>query len=184
MSPAPPIAHILGLVLGVFVALTLMDAVSPDIDSADPSVTSEAGPGQITSTESLLSPAGFATGLSQLREQLADGQTLESLYVTATTMESKSSNSGAGLDIDIEEISSSAPYLIAYRIGELRRKANGETDVQGGEDLESLQLEPTSRGGSNWTATLRPGLPAPTQYGVRIPEASSVAFDLIVQPKG
>ena len=182
MSPAPPIAHLLGLVLGVFVALTIMDMVSPDIESADPAVTSESGPGPITASESLLSPAGFATGLAQLREQLAEGQTLETLHVTETTMESTSTDSADG--VDIEEISTSAPYLIAYRIGELRRRPNGETDVQGTEDLSELHLDPTSGGGSNWSAILRPGLPGPTRYIARIPEASSVAFELIVQPAG
>jgi hypothetical protein len=182
VSPAPPIAHIVGLILGVFAGLTLMNWVAPDIEAADPGVTSGSGPGEITSTESLLSPAGFATGLSQLSEQLAEGQTLATLYVTPTAMESTASDSGDG--VDPEEISSAAPYLIAYRIGELRRKPNGETDVNGGEDLESLQLEPTSGGGSNWTATLRPGLPGPRRYIARIPEASSVAFELIVQPSG
>ena len=184
MSPVPPIAHIIGAILGVFLGLTVMDWVAPDIEDADPAVTTEAGPGEITSTESLLSPAGFATGLGQLREQLAEGQTLATLRVTSTSMESTSTDSGDGVDVDIDEISTSAPYLIAYRIGELRRRPVGTTDVNGGDDLESLQLEPTSGGGSNWTATLRPGLPAPTQYLVRIPEASSVAFQLIVQPKG
>ena len=182
MSPLPPIAHILGAVLGVFLGLTVMGWVAPDLEDAEPGVASAAGPGEITATESLLSPAGFATGLSQLREQLAEGQTLDTLYVTPTTMESTSSDSSDG--VDIEEISTSAPYLIAYRIGELRRKPNGSTDVNGGDDLASLQLQPTSGGGSNWTATLRPGLPAPTQYRARIPEASSVAFQLIVQPAG
>jgi hypothetical protein len=182
MSPAPPIAHIVGLILGAFAGLTLMNWVAPDLEAADPGVTSEAGPGEITSTESLLSPAGFATGLSQLREQLAEGQTLKTLYVTPTSMESESSDGDDG--VDPEEISSSAPYLIAYRIGELRRKPNGQTDVQGDGDLASLQLDPTSGGGSNWTAVLRPGLPGPHRYRARIPEASSVAFQLIVQPAG
>lgn len=182
MSPVPPIAHILGAILGVFAGITLINWVAPDLEAADPGVTSEAGPGEITATESLLSPGGFATGLSQLRDQLAEGQTLTTLYVTPTTMESTSTDSAEGVDPD--EISSSAPYLIAYRIGELRRKPNGSTDVNGGEDLESLQLQPTSGGGSNWTATLRPGLPGPQRYDARIPEASSVAFQLIVQPSG
>ena len=182
MSPVAPIAHILGLILGLFAGLSLMGWVAPDIEDADPSVTAEAGPGEITSTESLLSPGGFATGLAQLREQLAEGQTLETLSVTDTTMESTSTDSGEGVDID--EISTSAPYLIAYRIGELRRKPNGETDVQGAEDLAELHLDPTSGGGSNWSAILRPGLPGPTRYIARIPEASSVAFELIVQPAG
>ena len=182
MSPAPPIAHILGAILGVFAGVTLMGWVAPDIEASDPAVTSESGPGEITSTESLLSPAGFATGLSQLRDQLAEGQTLSTLLVTSTTMESTSSDDGDGVDPD--EISGSAPYLIAYRIGELRRKPDGTTDVNGGEDLGSLQLEPTVEGGSNWTATLKPGLPGPRRYAARIPEASSVAFELIVQPSG
>src|SRR5687767_12709303 len=165
MSPVPPIAHILGAILGVFAGLTLMNWVVPDLEAADPGVSAEAGPGEITSTESLLSPAGFATGLSQLREQLAEGQTLATLYVTPTSMESTASDDADGVNPD--EISSAAPYLIAYRIGELRRKPNGSTDVQGGEDLESLQLEPTSGGGSNWTATLKLGLPGPRQYAAR-----------------
>ena len=182
MSPVAPIAHILGAILGVFAGITLMGWVAPDLDAADPGVTAEAGPGEITSTESLLSPGGFATGLSQLREQVAEGQTLTTLFVTSTSMESTSSDDADGVDPD--EISSSAPYLIAYRIGELRRKPDGTTDVNGGEDLESLQLQPTVQGGSNWTATLRPGLPGPREYLARIPEASSVAFELIVQPAG
>ena len=182
MSPAAPIAHILGAILGVFAGISLMGWVAPDIEDAEPGVTTEAGPGQITSAESLLSPAGFATGLAQLREQLAEGQTLETLAVTETTMESTSTDSGDGVDID--EISPSAPYLIAYRIAELRRKPDGTTDVQGAEDLAELHLDPTSGGGSNWSAILRPGLPRPTRYIARIPEASSVAFELIVQPAG
>lgn len=182
MSPVPPITHIIGLILGVFAGVTLINWVAPDLEAADPAVSAEAGPGTVTSSESLLSPAGFATGLSQLREQLADGQTLESLDVTPTRMESESSDSGDG--VDPEEISTSAPYLIAYRIGELRRRPDGTTDVQGGEDLESLHLDPTRGGGSNWTAVLKPGLPAPHRYRARIPEASSVAFELIVQPSG
>ena len=182
MSPVPPITHILGLILGAFIGITLINWVAPDLEAADPGVNAEAGPGTITSSESLLSPSGFATGLSQLREQLADGQTITALKVTATTMESESSDSADGVDPD--EISSAAPYLIAYRIGELRRRPDGTTDVKGGEDLASLQLEPTFGGGSNWTATLRPGLPGPRSYSARIPEASSVAFELIVQPAG
>jgi hypothetical protein len=182
MSPVPPIAHIIGAILGVFVGLTVMDWVAPELESSDPAVTSEAGSGEITASESLLSPAGFATGLSQLREQLAEGQTLETLDVTASSMEAETTDSEDGVDID--EISTSAPYLIAYRIGELRRKPNGSTDVRGGDDLESLHLDPTSGGGSNWTAVLPPELPAPHRYIARIPEASSVAFELIVQPAG
>ena len=182
MSPVPPIAHILGLVLGAFIGITLINWVAPDLEAADPGVNAEAGPGRITSSESLLSPAGFATGLSQLREQLADGQTITALNVTAATMESESSDDAAGVDPD--EISSAAPYLIAYRIGELRRGPNGATDVRGAEDLESMRLDPASGGGSKWSVTLRPGLPAPRRYVARIPEASSVAFQLIVQPAG
>jgi hypothetical protein len=182
MSPAPPIAHIVGLILGVVSGLTLMNWVAPDLEAADPGVTAAAAPGEITSTESLLSGNGFATGLFQLRDQLAEGQTLTTLYVTSTSMESTTSDGDDGVDPD--EISSAAPYLIAYRIGELRRKPNGKTDVQGGEDLASLQLDPTSGGGSNWTAILKPGLPGPRRYRARIPEASSVAFELIVQPSG
>jgi hypothetical protein len=97
-------------------------------------------------------------------------------------MEAGPTDSEDGVDID--EISASAPYLIAYRIGELRRKPNGKSDIQGGNDLESLHLDPTSGGGSNWSAILPASLPGPHRYIARIPEASSVAFELIVQPAG
>lgn len=180
MSPVPPIAHILGLVAGILGGLALMSWVAPDLPSAEPGVIQAAEPGEGDAAESLLSPAGFATGFAQLRDQLGEEETITSLRVTPTSIESESSDADDGVDPD--EISTSAPYLIAYVIQDLRSNSNGSSDVAGAQDLASLELQPTTGSGSAWVATLRAGLPAPRRYFARIPESSSVAFELRVRP--
>lgn len=173
MSPLPPIAHLLGLLAGVFGGLALMAWAAPDLPSGEPGVEREAAG---DAPESLLSPAGFATGLAQLRDQLAEGQTLTSMRVTETGIESESGDGG----VDPDDVSTSAPYLIAYRIAELRRRS-GRPGFRDAGDLQSLELEPEGRFG-RWVATLRPGLSPPLRYVARFPSATAVAFQVEVRP--
>ena len=175
MSPLPPIAHLLGLLAGIFGGLALMGWVAPDIPSGDPGVESAAADGP---AESLLSPAGFATAFSQLRDQLGDDEALTSMRVTAESIDSESGDAENGIDPD--DVSTSAPYLIAYRIAELRR-GSGQEGFRDARDLQSLELRPEGRYGK-WVATLRTGLSPPLRYVARFPSASAVAFEVEVKP--
>jgi hypothetical protein len=167
MSPVAPIVHLLALLAGVFGGLQVASAMSPD----QPGTSDEPG---IVSTAPILGedPNGWSQALAQIGDQLGDDEGITSLRATPEGLEVSSS---VGEGIPIEEISASAPYLIALRIAESR------PEVRGAQDLASLSMTPVEAG-TVWIATLDPGLGPPQRYRALIPEASSVAFEVEVRP--
>jgi hypothetical protein len=182
MTPLPPIVHLLALVAGAWLGLTGMDAVAPDLPSQQPPGVVEAEEQQITGPgdpSSLLQSGPFSIAMSQVRDQLGDGEEITAIHVTFDSLEVETTEDG-GEGVAIDEIATSAPYLLAYSIGEARRGARGGTDVQGVEDLESVSFRATPQGGI-WTARLRQGLRPPTAYEAEIPPGA-VAFEVEPRP--
>lgn len=173
MSPLPPILHLVALAAGLFGGLSLISWIAPDLPSGDPGVV-ETGEGQVVGpgdSDSLLMAGNFATALVQVRDQLGSGQKVSSLRVTPGEFSVEASEEG----IDIDELATSAPYLIAYQIGEERE------DVQGPQDLREVRMRATPAGPS-WQATLRDRLPPPLVYEATIPGPTVVAFEVTVRP--
>ena len=164
MSPLPPILHLAAAALGAWAALTLGAKVAPDLPTAEPGVI-EAQQGQ-----SLLAPGSFGIAMSQVEDQLGADETIVSLRATPRRVDVNSTGSGGGVSID--EVSSSAPYLLAYRIGDQR------PDVDGVEDLRLVTFRATP-GGGFWTAHLGAGHEPPHVYRAEIP-AGAVAFQVHV----
>ena len=164
MSPLPPILHVAAAALGAWAALTLGAKVAPDLPTGEPGVI-EAQQGQ-----SLLQAGSFGVALGQVEDQLGADETIVSLRATPERVDVSSSDSGDGASID--EISSSAPYLLAYRIGDQR------PDVNGVEDLRLVTFRATPQGGF-WTAHLTAGHKPPHVYRAEIP-AGAVAFQVHV----
>ena len=182
MSPVAPIVHLLAVVAGAWLGLTTMDRVSPDLPSQQPPGVVEAEEEQITGPEdpnSLLEAGPFSIAISQVRDQLGAGEDITRIRVTFDSIEVETTEDG-GDGVAIDEISTSAPYLLAYSIGESRRGARGRTDVGGVEDLQSIVFRATPRGGI-WTAWLPPGLKPPVAYEAEIPPGT-VAFEVEPRP--
>jgi hypothetical protein len=164
VSPLPPILHIVAAVLGAWAALMLGAKVAPDLPNDEPGVI-EAEPGQ-----SLLSAGPFGVAMGQVEDQLGADETVVSLRAARKRIDVSSSESGEGVPID--EVSTSAPYLMAYQIGQKR------PDVQGPEDLRLATFRATPQGGI-WTVYLPPRFKPPHVYRAAIP-AGAVAFQVHV----
>ena len=181
MSPLPPIIHLLAIAAGAWLGLTTMDRVAPDLPSQEPGVA-EAGPRQITAAddpESFLQPGPFSTALSQIVAQLGADEEVVRIRVTFDQLSvDTTDDSDAGVGSD--ELSHSAPSLLAYAVGEARRGPGGETDVDAPEDFRSVEFHATPAGGV-WTAVLGPRHRAPRAYEAGIP-AGTVAFQVRVRP--
>jgi hypothetical protein len=157
----------IALAAGVLGALHLVPAIAPDL----PGESDE--PGVVQSTQSIFGAAGWSIALSQLGDQLGDDQRVISLHATPTEIELETSDEEG---LAIEEIPSSAPYLIAYQISQQR------PEVRDSADLESLEMEIGEGGRTVWIATLDPALGPPRRYRAVIPEPDSVAFEVSVRP--
>jgi hypothetical protein len=164
VSPLPPILHVLAAAVGVWGALTLGAKVAPDLPTGEPGLI-EAEKGQ-----SILDAGSFGIALGQIEDQLGADEKIESLRATRARIDVKSSDSGDGVPID--EISTSAPYLLAFRIGDQR------DDVDGVEDFRLVTFRATPTGGI-WTGFLGPRLKAPHAYRAAIPNGA-VAFQVHV----
>src|SRR4051794_16235540 len=158
--------HVLAAAVGVWGALILAAKVAPDLPTNEPGVI-EAEQGQ-----SILDAGSFGIALDQVEDQLGADEEIASLRATGRRIDVKSTDSGDG--VPIEEISTAAPYLLAFRIGDQRE------DVDGVEDFRLVRFRATPEGGA-WTAILVPRLRPPHAYRATVP-AGAVAFQVHVAP--
>jgi hypothetical protein len=164
MSPLPPTLHFIAAAVGVWGALTLGAAVAPDLPTNEPGVIKpEAG-------RSILESGPFSIAMSQVEDQLGADEKIVALRVTPQRIDVTSSDSGDGVAFD--DLSTSAPYLLAYRIG------NQRPDVQSPEDFRLVTFHATPQGGI-WTGYLLPRFHSPHVYRAAIP-AGAVAFQVRV----
>ena len=164
MSPLPPILHFIAAAVGVWGALTLGAKVAPDLPTSEPGVI-EAENGR-----SILESGPFSIAMSQVEDQLGADEKIDFLRATPERVDVKSSDSEDGVSID--DISTAAPYLLAYRIADQR------PDVSGPEDFRLVTFRATLQGGI-WTAYLAPGHRPPHAYHAAIPPGA-VAFQIHV----
>lgn len=175
MSPLPPILHLAAAAIGIWGALTLGPKVAPDLTSDQPPGVVESGERQVTGPgdpQSLLQSGPLSIALGQIEDQLGADEKVQSLLVRPGQVDVESTDSGGGVAVD--EIASSAPYLIAYQVGQRRR------DVRGVQDLRAATFLATPTGGV-WTVLLAPRLRPPHRYKAAVP-VGVVAFQVRVRP--
>ncbi len=178
MSPFPPIVHVLAIAAGIFGALTFLPGLAPDLPGEDAFIRADAGtvsgPGD---EDSFLQAAPLAVALGRARAELASDQEVISLKVEPSTLDIDTDDSGG---VALEDIVSSAPYLMVYAIGKAREDENGKTDVNDASALRSAEFRANSKAGV-WTVHLDPSLPGPHTYMAVIP-TGTVAFQVHVRP--
>lgn len=176
MSPLPPIAHILAVVVGVCGGFWAIGEIAPDLpsDDTEPGVA-VADPGSVNSasSESLLTPAGLTGALGQLAEQLGDDEKITSMRIEPGRLQVERSTD-QGLEPD--QIPTSAVELIAAQIGEQRAHPLGAVDVA------SAELRPTPEG-YRWFVELVATVDPPRSYVAVVPGPAPVQFQVKVEPR-
>ena len=182
MSPVPLIVHLLAAAVGTWGAFMAGSAIAPDLPSDEPGVV-EAEEAQISGPadpDSLFHPGPLSTAISQIEDQLSSDEEIARMTVRAGEIDVDVTEDGNGVAID--DVSTSAPYLLAYAIGEERKLRLGRADVDGPEDLVAVDMRPGSAGPA-WTALIAPRFSPPRAYrGVVLP--GQVAFQIEVRPVG
>jgi hypothetical protein len=182
MSPLPLIAHLLAAAVGTWGAFAAGAAIAPDLPSGEPGVV-EAEEAQISGPsdpDSLFHPGPFSTAISQIEDQLGSEEEIARMTVRAGEIDVDVTEDGDG--VAIEDVSTSAPYLLAYAIGEARKSRLGRADVDGPDDLVAVELRPGPEG-PTWTALIAPRFAPPRAYrAVVLP--GQVAFQIDARPVG
>ena len=200
MSPFPPIVHVLAIAAGIFGALTFLPGLAPDLPGEDAFIRADAGTVSGPGDEDSFLQGGplavssaataarmrsrrasgvstLAVALGRARAELASDQEVISLKVEPSTLDIDTDDSGG---VALEDIVSSAPYLMVYAIGKAREDENGKTDVNDASALRSAEFRANSKAGV-WTVHLDPSLPGPHTYMAVIP-TGTVAFQVHVRP--
>ena len=161
VNPVAAIAHVLAVAAGIWGALSLMGAVTPDLPNADaePGVTATA-PEDVTgdAEDSLLRQTPLYWALDQLSDQLAAGEQLVRLRVEPGTLTSESRDAEDGL-IDPGDVPASAPEWIVSQIAEDRPRVT----LAGVQYMELI----ATADGPRWYVQLAgddPGLSPPWTY--------------------
>jgi hypothetical protein len=152
MSPAPPIAHLLGIALGVFGGLWLGGVVAPDLPSAetDPGVVAEEEV-KGSDPESLYRPGPLQEAVTQTLDQLGAGAEVSVVTIEPSRL-SAAENEGTNL-LPLEDMPVDAPERIVAALEEARRAAGGEGPVTL-DDVIHFSWTPANPTSSEWYVLL------------------------------
>jgi hypothetical protein len=131
-SPLPILLHAIAIVAGIFLGITAMAALSPDLPSEDSEAgaTAPASAGQIAADDpnSLLQPGPLSIALDSVDDQLAAGDELNFVHITPAEVQTESSSDVPGFDAS--DVDPSAPQRLATLIAQQRKDVSGIDDFQ------------------------------------------------------
>ena len=138
-NPIPVLVHVVAIAAGIFLGLQAMDAIAPDLPSAEPGVSSSAAPGAVSGDDpdSLFQPENLGLALVRLEDQIAAGEGLLRLRISPGSLDVESAT-GDGL-FDPDDVSAALPSVIVDQ-------AQGERPRVGLADVGYMELVATEEG--------------------------------------
>jgi hypothetical protein len=168
-SPLPIILHLVAIAAGLFLGITAMAALSPDLPSegSAPGVNAPASGAQVPpgAPNSLLQPGPLSIALDSVDDQLAAGQQLTLVHITPAEI---STDATDGDGFDVSDVDVSAPTRLATLIHQQRKVVTGLDDLQ----FVDLRLGPD--GDPQWFVQLGSEIDPPRTYVAPL-DALSVA---------
>jgi hypothetical protein len=159
-NPLPFVLHVIAIAAGLFLGITAMAAISPDLPSDDsaPGVTAPATAGQVAPDDpnSLFAPGPLSIALDAVEDQLGAGQQLKLVHITPSEITTQSSDDGAGFTAP--DVDTSAPQRLATLIAQQR------TEVGGLADFQFVDLRLDERGDPEWYVQLALDIDPPRTY--------------------
>jgi hypothetical protein len=152
MSPAAPIAHLLGIAAGVLGGLWVGGWVAPDLPSAD------TDPGVVVEEEvrgsdpdSLYRSGPLADAVTQTAEQFGAGAEVSVVTIEPNRL-TAAENEGTNL-LPLEDMPVDAPERMIDGVNDARAKANSSTDVTL-DDVLSFTWSPANPTATEWSVLL------------------------------
>jgi hypothetical protein len=152
VSPAAPIAHLVGIALGVFGGLWLGGVVAPDLPSAstEPGISIDDDV-KGADAESLYHPAPLDGAVKQTIEQLGPGAEVSRVTIRPTTLTAESAD--AAETEPLESMPLDAPETMVAGVQAAREEigVKGEITL---DDFSELTWTPGNPDGREWYALL------------------------------
>jgi hypothetical protein len=159
INPIAVIVHLVAIAAGVYLGITTIAAISPDLpsESSQPGVQAPAETGQVAPDDpnSLLQPGSLAIALNSVDNQLGAGKSLSRVHITPSEITSEATDSGG---FDVADVDNSAPLRLANLISQQREDVHGLGDFQ----FVDLRLGPN--GEPQWYVQLSIGVDPPRTY--------------------
>jgi hypothetical protein len=164
----PIVLHLVAIAAGLFLGITAMAALSPDLPpaSSEPGVNTPAEGTQVPpdATNSLFQPGPLQIALDSVDDQLGAGEQLSLLHVTPAEIATNIVDDGGGFDVS--DVDTSAPSRLATLISHERREVRGLQDFQ----FVELRLDPN--GDPQWYVQLALDIDPPRTYTARLDAVS------------
>jgi hypothetical protein len=159
-SPLPIVLHAIAIAAGIFLGITAMAAISPDLpsDDSEAGATAPASAGQVAADDpnSLFQAGPLSIAVDSVSDQLAAGDELNFVHITPSEVQTESSSDVAGFAAD--EIDPSAPQRLATLIAQQRK------EVAGLEDFQFVDLRLNEQSEPEWYVQLALEIDPPRTY--------------------
>lgn len=152
MSPIAPVAHLIGIALGVFGGFWLGGVVAPDLPSAEtePGVALDSGV-EGADADSLYHPGPLQAAVTQTVDQLGPGAEVSSVTIEPTTL--NATDAGDGETAPLESMPVEAPERIAAGLEAAREDAGVRGQVTL-DDVKELTWTPANPTAGEWYVLL------------------------------
>jgi len=159
LNPIAVIVHLVAIAAGVYLGITAIAAISPDLpsESSQPGVQASAVGDQVAADDpnSLLQPGPLAISLNSVDDQLAAGKSLSHVHITPSEITTETTDTGG---FDVADVDNSAPLRLANLIAQQRKDVDGLGDVQ----FVDVRLD--SDGNPQWYVQLVLDIDPPRTY--------------------
>jgi hypothetical protein len=174
VSPVAPIAHLIGIAVGVLGGFWLGGLIAPDLPSADtePGVTVEESV-KGSDPESLFHPGPLADAVAQTEEQLGAGAEVSVVTIEPGSIHA-AENEGVNL-LPLSDMPVDAPERMLAGINQARAKANSSSDVTL-DDVMYFTWAPANPTGSEWSVLLDVSTAGPPTEFVANRDGTRVSF--------